>query len=184
MTTQTNTFETRIFGRTFTGQAHSLSAWFVLALRLTIGYAFLHAGYVKVIEAGWSANGYLANVAATNGNPLQGMFAWMAATPWFVEFVNVAVPWGELLIGLGIIFGALTRLAAFFGAFMMAMFYFGNWDIAHGYVNGDLTYMIVFLAVAALGAGRIVGLDAYIERLDLGGTALIERYPVLGYLLG
>ncbi|MEF8841718.1 MAG: hypothetical protein V5A62_08855 [Haloarculaceae archaeon] len=24
MTTQTNTFETRIFGRTFTGQAHSL----------------------------------------------------------------------------------------------------------------------------------------------------------------
>ena len=184
MSTQTNTFETRIFGRTFTGQAHSLSAWFVLALRLIMGYAFLHAGYVKVIEAGWSANGYLANVAATNGNPLQGMFAWMAATPWFVEFVNVAVPWGELLIGLGILFGALTRLAAFFGALMMALFYFGNWDIAHGYVNGDLTYMVVFLAVAALGAGRILGLDAYIERIEVGGEALVERYPVLGYVLG
>jgi thiosulfate dehydrogenase [quinone] large subunit len=83
-----------------------------------------------------------------------------------------------------VLFGALTRLAAFFGAFMMVLFYFGNWDIAHGYVNGDLAYMIVFLAVAALGAGRIVGLDAYIERLDVGGKALIERYPVLGYLLG
>ena len=184
MTTQTNTFETRIFGRTFTGKAHSLSAWFVLALRLMMGYAFLHAGSGKLTEAGWSAGGYLANVAATNGNPLQGMFAWMAATPWFVEFVNVAVPVGQFLIGLGILFGALTRLAAFFGAFMMVLFYFGNWDIAHGYVNGDLAYRVVFLAVAALGAGRIVGLDAYIERLEVGGEALVERYPTLGYVLG
>ena len=156
----------------------------MLALRLTTGYAFLHAGYVKVTEAGWSANGYLANVAATNGNPLQGMFAWMAGTPWFVEFVNVAVPWGELLIGLGILVGALTRLAALFGAFMMALFYFGNWEVAHGFVNGDLTYMVVFLAVAALGAGRIVGLDAYIERLEVSGGPLVERYPALGYVLG
>ena len=161
-----------------------MSAWFVLALRLTMGYAFLHAGYVKVIETGWDASGYLANVAATNGNPLAGMFAWMAATPWFVEFVNVAVPWGELLIGLGILVGALARPAAFFGVFVMALFYFGNWEIAHGYVNGDLTYMVVFLAVAALGAGRIVGLDAYIERLEIGGKALVERYPILGYVLG
>ena len=184
MTTQTNTLETRILGHTFTEQAHSLSAWFVFALRIMMGYAFIHAGYGKVTEAGWSAGGYLGNVAATNGNPLAGLFAWMAATPWFVDFVNVAVPYGEVLIGLGVLFGALTRLAAFFGAFMMALFYFGNWDVAHGYVNGDLTYMVVFLAVAALGAGRILGLDVYIERLDLGGEALVERYPALGYILG
>lgn len=69
MTTRTNTFETRIFGHTFTGRAHSVSAWFVLGLQLTMGHAFLHAGYVKVVEVGWGASGYLANVAAANGNP-------------------------------------------------------------------------------------------------------------------
>ncbi len=50
------------------------------------------------------------------GDPLAGMYAWMGSTPWFVEFANVAVPWDELFIGLGLLVGAVVRLAAFFGA--------------------------------------------------------------------
>ena len=42
----------------------------------------------------------------------------------------------------------------------------------------------MFLAVAAFGAGRILGLDAYIERYEIGGEALVERYPKLEYVLG
>ncbi|MFB6131695.1 MAG: DoxX family membrane protein, partial [Salinigranum sp.] len=126
----------------------------------------------------------LTHVAATNGNPLAGAFAWMGTTPWFSGFVNVAVPYGELAIGLGLIFGVLTRLAAFWGAFMMLLFYFGNWDVSNGYINGDFAYMLVFLAVAAFGAGHIRGLDRYIEQYEVGGEPLIERYPALGYLLG
>ncbi len=149
-----------------------------------MGWAFLYAGLEKVLEAGWSAQGYLANVAATNGNPLEGVFAWMAATPWFVEIVNVAVPWGELLIGLALLVGAVVRLAAFFGALMMLLFYFGNWSVEHGLINGDFAYMLVFLAVAAFGAGRILGLDQYLENIDVGGETLLERYPRLDYVLG
>ncbi|WP_436906753.1 DoxX family protein [Halosimplex marinum] len=179
-----NTFESTIGGYTVGGRAHSLSAWFVLSLRLMMGYAFLYSGATKVLAGGFDAGGYLSNVAATNGNPLAGLFAWMGSTPWFVEFANVAVPWGEVLIGLGLLVGALVRLAAFFGALMMLMFYFGNWDMAHGFINGDFAYMLVFLAVAAFGAGRILGLDAYIENYDVGGETLVERYPRLEYVLG
>jgi thiosulfate dehydrogenase [quinone] large subunit len=78
----------------------------------------------------------------------------------------------------------MTRLAAFFGAFMMLMFYFGNWSIEHGVINGDFAYMLVFLAVAAFGAGRILGLDTYIEQYEVGGQPLIEKYPMLDYVLG
>jgi thiosulfate dehydrogenase [quinone] large subunit len=180
-----NVFESRIGGLRVSGKAHSLSAWFVLALRLMIGYAFLYSGFTKIVAAEpFSAGGYLSNVAATNGNPLAGLFAWMGSTPWFVEFANVAVPWGELLIGLGLIVGVLVRLAAFFGALMMLLFYFGNWEMAHGFINGDFAYMLVFLAVAAFGAGRILGLDALIERYEVDGQPLVERYPVLEYVLG
>ncbi|WP_332899085.1 DoxX family protein [Haladaptatus sp. CMSO5] len=179
-----NTFESHLGGITVRGEAHSLSAWFVLALRLMMGVAFLNAGLDKVLAAGWGAQGYLLNVAATNGNPLQGMFLWMGQTQWFVDFLAIAVPWGELLIGLGLIVGALTRLAAFFGAFMMLMFYFGNWSIEHGVINGDFAYMLVFLAVAAFGAGRILGLDTYLERIEFRGEPLIERYPRLQYIFG
>ncbi|MFC7139968.1 DoxX family protein [Halosimplex aquaticum] len=180
-----NQLESKVGGLTVGGKVHSLSAWFVLALRLMMGYAFAYSGFEKITAAEpFAAGGYLANVAATNGNPLAGVFAWMGSTPWFVEFANVAVPWGELFIGLGLLVGALVRLAAFFGALMMLMFYFGNWDIAHGVINGDFAYMLVFLAVAAFGAGRILGLDQYIEQYEIGGQALVERYPALEYVLG
>ncbi|ELZ38362.1 DoxX family protein [Halorubrum saccharovorum DSM 1137] len=108
----------------------------------------------------------------------------MGENALFVDFVNVAVPWGEVFIGLGVIVGLLTRLAAFWGAFMMLLFYLGNWDISHGYINGDFAYMLVFLSVAAFGAGRILGLDSIVEQYVVGGQPLVERYPWTRYLLG
>jgi thiosulfate dehydrogenase [quinone] large subunit len=183
-TMSTNTFESRIAGVTITGRAHSLSAWFVLALRLMMGYAFLHAGVSKLLTWPFDAAGYLVGAAGNSGSPLAGLYVWMGTTPWFVEFVNLAVPFGQVAIGLGLLVGAFTRLAAFFGAFMMLMFYFGNWSVEHGFVNGDFAYMIVFLTVAALGAGRILGLDQVIENLEVGGQRLVERYPMLDYVLG
>ncbi|WP_436923583.1 DoxX family protein [Halosimplex amylolyticum] len=179
-----NTFQSTIAGYTVGGRAHSLSAWFVLSLRLMMGWAFAYSGFTKIAAGGFDSGGYLTHSAATNGNPFASVFAWMGSTPWFVEFANVAVPWGELFIGLGLLVGALVRLAAFFGALMMLMFYFGNWSIEHGVINGDFAYMLVFLAVAAFGAGRILGLDQYIENYDLGGQTLVERYPRLEYVLG
>ena len=102
----------------------------------------------------------------------------------FARFDCGVVPWGEFLIGIALLVGALTRLAAFFGAFMTVLFYFGNWEVQHGLVNGGFAYVLVFLAVAAFGAGRLLGLDALIERHDVNGEKLLERYPELRYVLG
>ncbi len=176
-------FRSTLAGVTVEGRAHPLSAWFVLALRLVIGFAFFYSGAEKVL-GGFDAQGYLVNVAGQNGNPLEGMFLWMGQTQWFVEFVNVAIPWGEVAIGLGIMVGLLTRLAAFFGALMMLLFYFGNWDMAHGPINSDFMYMLVFLSVAAFGAGRILGLDNYIEQYEVDGQPLVVKYPFLQYIMG
>ncbi|WP_115863861.1 DoxX family protein [Halorussus litoreus] len=179
-----NEFESTIGGLTVRGKAHSLSAWFVLALRLMMGYAFLYSGVDKLLAAEpFSATGYLMNAVPAE-SPLVGIFHWMGSTPWFADFLSVAVPWGELLIGAALIVGFMTRLAAFWGAFMMLMFYFGNWEVAHGLINGDFAYMLVFLSVAAFGAGRILGLDAIVENYDLDGETLVERYPRLRYVLG
>lgn len=85
-----NELRSTIAGVTVEGRAHSLSAWFVLALRLVVGFAFFYTGIEKIF-GGFDAQSYLVNVAATNGNPLEGLFLWMGQTPWFVDFVNVAV---------------------------------------------------------------------------------------------
>ena len=180
-----NVFQSKIGSLTVTGKAHGLSAWFVLALRLMMGVAFLNAGISKLVAAEpFSATGYLLHAVPANGGPAVGLFTWMAGNATFIAFVDIAVPFGQIAIGLGLIVGAFVRLAAFFGALMMGMFYLANWDVAHGMINGDLAYMLVFLAVAAFGAGRILGLDNYIENYEIDGQPLIEKYPKLDYILG
>ncbi|WP_435101548.1 DoxX family membrane protein [Halarchaeum sp. P4] len=173
-----------VAGVTAEGRLHTLSVWFILALRLMMGLAFFQSGLEKVLAGNFNAGGYLRNAVPANGSPFADLFVAMGNTPWLVDLANVAVPWGEVLIGLGLLVGLLTRLAAFFGALLMLLFYFGNWEVAHGYINGDFAYMLVFLAVAAFGAGRILGLDAAVEQYVVGGEPLVERYPWTRYLLG
>ncbi len=59
------------------------------------------------------------------------------------------------------------------------MFCFGSWDVAGGLVNDQLVYAAIFLVLGALAAGRILGVDRYLE-----SHPLVERYPKLRYLLG
>lgn len=184
MSSREVTLRSTVGGLTAEGQLHTLSVWFIFALRLMMGIAFVQAGSGKLLGGEFSAAGYLQNAPSANGSPLADLFVSMAQTPWFMDFVNIAVPWGQLFIGLGLIVGCLTRLAAFWGAFMMVLFYFGNWDIAHGYINGDFAYLLVFLSVAAFGAGRIFGLDRYIEQYEINGVPLVDKYPWTRYLLG
>lgn len=98
--------------------------------------------------------------------------------------MNVVVPWGEVLHRPRAARGLSHPGRAFWGAFMMLMFYLGNWDISHGYINGDFACMLVFLSVAAFGAGRILGLDAYVEQYEVDGRSLVVRHPWLRYVLG
>ena len=86
-------FRSKIRGITLAGKAHSLSAWFVLALRLMMGFAFLYSGVDKILAGRFDAQGYLVG-AVPDASPLVGLFATMGQTPWLVGFVNVAVPWG------------------------------------------------------------------------------------------
>ncbi len=185
MSTRNNQLESTIGGITLNGQPHALSAWFVVALRLVMGGAFLGAGLGKfTIFAGeaFDASGYLMGAEG----PFAGIFAAMAANPALIDIINVVVPVTQVLIGIGLLVGGLVRLAALGGAMQMSMFYLASWDVAGplGFVNSDLVYIMVFLAVAAFGAGRILGADKYIEQLNVGGQPLIERFPKLKYVLG
>lgn len=184
-TTPANRLESRYGGVTLEGEPHALSAWFVVGLRLTMGLAFLGAGLGKLtVFAGepFDAAGYLMGAEG----PVAGLYASMAANPAVMDVVNVVVPATQILIGLALVFGVFVRLAALGGAMQMAMFYLGRWDVAGplGFVNSDFVYLVVFLAIAAFGAGRILGLDRIIEQWRVGGQPLVERYPKLRYLLG
>ncbi|WP_256288726.1 DoxX family protein [Halobellus inordinatus] len=155
----------------------TLAGYWVAVLRVVTGYWFLHAGVTKYLAAEpFNAQGWLLN--STGGSPIQGFLVWVGQTPWLLEFTNLMIPLGETLIGLGLVVGAFVRLASFFGAFLMVFFYLGNAAWSHGLVNGDLMGLLLFATLGVLGAGRVLGLDAVIEKADLGNTRAAK------YLLG
>ena len=182
-TKTTNEFGGEIGGITLLGKAHSLSALFIVLLRATIGGMILFAGLGKVSEWPFDAAGYLANVGSAS--PVSGIYAAMASNAALMEIVNVVVPVTQVLIGVALIAGAFVRLAALGGAMQMMLFYLGGWSgEALALFDSTLVYAMVFLTVAAFGAGRVLGLDAYIERIEVGGQALVEKFPALRYVLG
>lgn len=182
-TTTQNRLQSRFAGITLEGHPHQLTAWFVIALRFVMGGMMLFAGIGKVTGDPFNAAGYLANVPAAS--PVSGIYGTMAASPMLVDVINVMIPATQILIGVALLVGAFVRLAALGGALQMGAFYLGGWEGEWlTLFDSTLIYLVVFLAIGAFAAGRIAGLDRYIEQLRIGGEPLTERYPKLRYLLG
>lgn len=102
-------------------------------LRIYVGWKWLTSGWGK-ITGGFDASGYLNNAVA---NPVADKATGELIYPTYTAFIegialpnvqlfNFMVPWGEFLVGLGLLLGALTATAAFFGLVMNFMFLFAG----------------------------------------------------------
>jgi thiosulfate dehydrogenase [quinone] large subunit len=159
-------------------------------MRVTMGWVLLQGGLTKLVtylnadaSDNWTASGFLMH-AIPEGNPLMGLWGSFAGSP----IIDMLVMWGLTLTGFGLIIGAAVRWNAFWGAVMMLFFWLASLTggllqglpVAHGWVVDDhLIYAILLFGLGAMGAGRILGVDAYIEKMDF-----VERIPALRYLLG
>jgi thiosulfate dehydrogenase [quinone] large subunit len=155
--------------------ADTRAAWLWLVVRLYLGYEWISAGLEKLGAPAWTgsqAGTALAGFAkgaigkATGDHP--------AVQGWYASFLQsfvipnsglfgYLVAIGETLVGLGLILGALTGVAAFFGIVMNA-----NYLLA-GTVstNPILAFLAIFVVLAWRNAGWI-GLDRYL--LPILGT--------------
>ena len=148
--------------------ADTRAAWFWLVVRLYAGYEWLMAGDEKVIdpqwvgsEAGTAVKGYLMGALAKTTGAHPQVSAWYGsfitnfALPNSVAFSYV-VAWGEVFVGVGLILGLLTGIAAFFGIYMNLNFLFAGTVST----NPVLLLLQLFLILAWRNAGW-VGLDRY-----------------------
>ena len=146
-------------------------------LRLVTGWFFFHAGITKVIENGLAFTAGPAYLKGMTGTALGPIPVWMGQNlAWLIE---PGVPLFETLIGLALMVGALTRLAAVGGVIFMTLFWVGNAGFGHGLVNADFMGLLLFVTVLVVGAGRYYGLDGVLE-----GTEFVQRHPKLRYILG
>lgn len=134
----------------------------IFLLRIAIGWFFLYSGITKVLNPEWSAAGFLGEAQT-----FSGMYEWFssAGNIGWVNFIN---SWGQFLIGLGLVAGAFTRLASFFGILMMILYYFPGLDfpyIGHGFLIDDhVIYILIFVLLITFRAGQYWGVDMYINK--------------------
>lgn len=183
------TLEAELFGQSVSfDYSETWIGYSVVSLRLVMAYVFLSAGIEKLLADGWSAAGYLdpqSGFGVGESNPISGLFADMAAQ---AGMIDPLVIYGQILIGLALLLGVLVRFAVFWGAIQMLLFWAAAWQgglleglpVAHGYlIDSSFVYALLLFGIGAVGAGRILGLDARLEETDL-----VRQNPWLRYLLG
>lgn len=191
MSTNRRTLDAELFGRRVNFEySESALGYAIVALRVVMGWTLFQGGLTKLVtyldgnpENNWTAAGYLAN-AIPEGNPFMGMWGSMAGSP----LIDQLVMWGLTLTGLGLILGALVRWNAFWGAVMMLFFWAAALEggltqglpLAHGWVVDDhIVYAALLFGLGAIGAGRILGVDAYLEEIDA-----VRDSPAMRWFLG
>jgi thiosulfate dehydrogenase (quinone) large subunit len=142
-------------------------AWLWLPLRLWLGWDWLNHGWDKFqnpawIDSGAALKGFWERAIVVDPKPV-------ITFDWYREFIQLmlhaeaytwfakVITFGELAIGIALILGAFTGLAAFSGGFL-------NWNFlmaGTASANGLLFAMATLLALAWKTAGWI-GLDRWL----------------------
>ncbi|WP_335869586.1 DoxX family protein [Bacillus sp. 2205SS5-2] len=141
---------------------NKIAAYILTALRLYLGYTWITAGWGK-ITGGFDAGGFLQGAVGKASGDHPAVQGWWAsfldsfAIP-NVGLFNVLVPWGEFLIGLGLLLGCLTTAAVFFGMMMNFAFLFSGTTST----NPMMLLIGIFIIVAGANAGKF-GLDYWVQ---------------------
>lgn len=157
-------FVSRAFGATH------VWPWVWLLARLYIGYEWLQAGWHKVTDGAWMSGGaalrsFWERAVQEPAPPARAPIAF----DWYRDFIQFLLDgghysWfakliavGELLVGLGLLVGAFTGIAAFFGGLL-------NWNfmMAGTASTNPVLFVIAILLILAWKNAGWLGLDRWL----------------------
>ena len=151
-----------------------------LIIRVYVGFAWLDAGWHKIVDSGAKTNyiidgaGILAfwqRIAAVPAAPAKPVITY----DWYRGFIQFLIDnhaegvmgkliaFGETAVGIGLILGAFVGIAAVGGAFMNL-----NFMLAGSASTNPVLLLLGFILVLAWKTAGYIGLDRYL--LPLLGT--------------
>ncbi len=149
--------------------ADTRTAWFWFLLRLYAGYEWFSAGVEKLGSPAWTG----PHAGAAIGGFVSGALRKTAGTHpdvtgWYADFLRSfvlphAATWswlvalGEIAVGIGLVLGLLTGIAAFFGGLMNA-----NYLLAGTVSTNPTLFILATWLVLAWRVAGYWGLDRWV----------------------
>lgn len=138
--------------------------YFLVILRMTIGWHFLYEAFLKLLNPGWSSQGYLSSAEG----PLAFLFQWLGSES-MVGITDILTIVILLVAGLSLILGFREKAGAWAGMIMLAMFYLAHppfpWLSGAGpaegnylFINKNLIELFALGVVAFFPTSQFIGL--------------------------
>jgi len=145
--------------------------FFLVVLRILLGWYFLYEGITKLANPDWTSMGYLMDSAG----PFSGIFHSMGSNPDVVVVVDWLNMWRLTLVGLGMLLGLLTQLSLAMGILLLTLYYLSHPALAsvtylmpqegsYLVVNKTLIEIFALAVMLVFPTGRIAGLDRLISK--------------------
>jgi thiosulfate dehydrogenase [quinone] large subunit len=144
-----------------------VASWTLLPLRLFLGVTFVDAGAGKLLAPAWFGAGPQGFAAQTRqfaaGSPIGGLLHGpVAAHPLPFGF---ALATGELAVGLLVLAGLATRVAAAAGLGLSLLFFLtASWHTRPFFYGPDLPFAMAWLPLVLAGDAGLPSLDRALRR--------------------
>ncbi|MEJ2709029.1 MAG: DoxX family membrane protein [Anaerolineales bacterium] len=144
-------------------------AWIWLILRVYLGWEWIQAGWGKLHNPAWTgSNAGAALTGFINGALQKTSGAHPDVQGWYATFLqNVVLPnahawsylvsWGEFLVGIALVLGIFTGIAAFFGSIMNV-----SYLLAGAVSTNPIFFAIATWLVLAWKTAGWLGLDRWV----------------------
>jgi thiosulfate dehydrogenase [quinone] large subunit len=160
--------------------------WFLLPLRLFLGFTFTYAGIEKLSDRAFfdpsSPTSINAQIAAfRDSSPLKPILGFAAD---HANLFGAAIALGEIAVGIGVLLGVRVRLAALGGALIsLSLFLTVSWQTRPYYYGSDIAFFVAWLPLIGYGSGTVLSLQhATWRRWGERGGAAGNRRAVLAQL--
>jgi thiosulfate dehydrogenase [quinone] large subunit len=149
----------------------NLQRFWLVALRLLVGWHFLYEGLVKVLNPKWTSLGYLMDSQGW----FSSLFHSLASDAGTLGVINFLNEWGLILIGLSLILGILVRVGCIGGALLLLLYYLshppfiGSEELfmlpregSYLWVDRNLIEIAALAVLYVFPTSRVFGLDGYL----------------------
>ncbi len=149
--------------------------FWLVTLRVLIGWHFLYEGLVKLVNPNWSSVGFLLDSEGI----FKGVFHSLAADPGILNATDFLNIWGLIAIGVSLIIGLFSKWATIAGIVLLSFYYLSHppfvgliYDMpmegSYLAVNKILIELVALIVLMLFPTSKQVGLDRFIFKTNYG----------------